>query len=63
MQECSCFFVIVVVTVYELIDIDECLVANGNCEQICSNTIGSMECDCQDGYRLGSDGESCLGWY
>ena len=63
MQECSWFFVIVVVTVYEIIDIDECLVANGNCEQICINTDGSMECGCQDGYRLGSDGESCLGWY
>ena len=44
-------------------DINECLVANGDCEHICTNTGGSSECSCGDGYRLGSDGQSCSGWY
>ena len=43
------------------IDTDECLVANGDCEHICTNTGGSRECSCEDGYRLGSDDQSCQG--
>ena len=39
---------------------NECLVANGDCEHICTNTGGSRECSCEDGYRLGSDGHAEL---
>ena len=49
------------ITIYTL-DINECLVANGNCEDICTNTDGSRECSCEDGYRLEDDGQGCLGW-
>ena len=44
-----------------LLDIDECVVDNGGCNQICINTPGSSECVCKDGYALGSDGKTCAG--
>ena len=43
------------------IDINECETANGGCEQICSNTIGSFACSCAVGYRLGRNGLNCNG--
>ena len=46
-----------------LLDIDECAVDNGGCNQICINTPGSSECVCKDGYELGSDGKTCTGVY
>lgn len=32
-----------------------------DCAQICRNTPGSYSCSCVSGYRLSSDGKSCLG--
>ena len=32
-----------------------------DCDQICTNTQGSYSCSCVSGYRLSSDGKSCLG--
>ena len=32
-----------------------------NCSQICVNTDGSYECDCQRGYGLSGDGQTCEG--
>lgn len=32
-----------------------------NCDQECTNTIGSYSCSCQDGYMLQEDGTSCEG--
>ncbi|XP_033096542.1 uncharacterized protein LOC117100827 [Anneissia japonica] len=31
-------------------DINECLVNNGGCEQVCNNYPGSFSCSCSDGY-------------
>jgi hypothetical protein len=31
-----------------------------SCSQKCTNTIGSYECTCEDGYYMGSDGHTCL---
>ena len=42
------------------LDIDECSVSDGNCSQICRNTIGDFFCECQDGYLLISETE-CTG--
>ena len=39
-------------------DIAECDEDNGGCEQICTNTEGSYECSCRDGYVQNGDG--CL---
>ena len=39
------------------VDINECLLANGNCTHNCSNTLGSYECSCVVGYqKIGSFG-------
>ena len=43
------------------IDVNECLVDNGECAEICNNTEGSYYCDCyMDGYEVI---ESCQGEY
>ena len=31
-------------------DIDECLVNNGGCSQLCVNEPGSYKCECQNGF-------------
>ncbi len=41
-------------------DNDECLANTDGCDQVCTNTIGSFQCSCIDGYTLSSDGRSCL---
>ena len=40
-------------------DIDECLVANGGCQQTCNNLPGSYECECVAGYVLDANHVSC----
>ena len=48
-------------------DINECdkiigdVVSKGGCQQICSNTIGTYVCSCNDGYSLTVDGRTCEG--
>ena len=44
-----------------IVDIDECVSANGGCEQRCNNTIGSFFCDCFNGYNLDEDQFNCNG--
>ena len=41
--------------------VNECEDNNGGCEGTCINTFQSYECECADGYALGSDGHSCEG--
>ena len=43
------------------LDIEECLVDNGGCDQICSEMLGSFVCLCSEGFTLGTDGKSCVG--
>ena len=42
-------------------DIDECLVNNGTCEDICINTEGSFYCQCSTGLALSADNRTCEG--
>lgn len=42
-----------------LTDIDECSEGTSNCAQECTNTAGSFECSCREGYLLASDKHSC----
>ena len=45
-----------------LTDIHECSVtANGGCEQVCTNTIGSFFCECTDGFELDENTFNCTG--
>lgn len=43
------------------LDVDECLDINVDCGQLCINSIGTYDCACEEGYRMGSDGRTCLG--
>lgn len=42
-------------------DVNECNVANGNCEYKCINSPGSYRCECPIGLRLREDRTSCTG--
>ena len=44
-----------------MIDVNECQTNGGGCEHNCSNTVGSFECLCQQGFSLASDGLQCNG--
>ena len=35
------------------------MVSNGGCDHNCSNTEGSYECSCRDGYTLEPDHHTC----
>ena len=43
------------------LDIDECSINNGGCDEMCTNTNGSYVCSCNDGYILNDDGLTCDG--
>ena len=43
------------------LDINECEDDNGGCSHNCTNTDGSFECSCNDGYELDNNGATCLG--
>lgn len=42
-------------------DIDECELDNGNCQEVCNNTLGSFACECRAGFTLQPDGRTCGG--
>lgn len=44
-----------------VIDVDECEVLDGGCHQVCTNTEGSRNCSCDDGFELMTDGITCQG--
>jgi len=44
-----------------LIDIDECAVNNGGCENTCENVGGSFKCGCSEGFELNADQKTCQG--
>ena len=44
-----------------MLDINECADDKDGCSQICTNSEGSYECSCSDGYILDADGKNCLG--
>ena len=53
-----CYLMIV-----DFADIDECERGEHNCNQTCSNTLGSFECSCTAGYTLQGDGATCAGMH
>ena len=42
-------------------DIDECTIMNGGCDTHCTNSEGSYECSCSEGYALMPDLRTCSG--
>ena len=43
-------------------DVNECLVENGGCAELCNNTIGSFFCSCfQSGYEVTENSINCTG--
>lgn len=59
---CLCWGCLVILVVCLLpLDVDECAVVNGGCQQGCVNTHGSFHCQCRAGYRLHADGRTCIG--
>lgn len=42
-------------------DVNECAFGSGPCSQICTNTLGSFTCSCEEGFQLASDGRGCIG--
>ena len=44
-----------------IIDTNECLLSNGGCSQLCTNTIGSYQCNCRNGYELSDNEIDCDG--
>ena len=47
-------------TLLEILDIDECELLIADCDQICSNTPGSYQCSCVEGYQLVVDHNTCI---
>ena len=46
-----------------IIDINECELSNGGCDQRCTNIPGSYRCTCIAGYNLNSGSRICEGTY
>ena len=42
-------------------DNNECTDGTANCQQTCTNTLGSFQCNCTSGFTLDSDGRACNG--
>jgi hypothetical protein len=40
-------------------DVNECLINNGGCQQLCSNSPGSFSCSCGTGFVPTADGKGC----
>jgi len=43
------------------VDINECEIINGFCEQTCENLPGSYRCRCLPGYDMNTDNRTCNG--
>ena len=46
---------------YIFIDINECVEGTSGCTQNCTNTVGSFQCSCKNGYMLLEDKRTCNG--
>ena len=46
---------------FTFVETDECRNNNGECEQICQDTLGGHRCSCHPGYELRSNNRNCEG--
>lgn len=42
-----------------LLDVNECLLKDQKCQQLCINTAGSYYCSCNPGYEISNDKFNC----
>nr|XP_002130405.1 thyroid peroxidase [Ciona intestinalis] len=42
------------------LDVNECLIKNGGCQDVCTNHQGSFTCSCAMGKQLANDGQTCV---
>ena len=42
-------------------DVNECVKNNGGCDHTCTNTLGSYQCSCHNGYKGQHDSHHCIG--
>ena len=43
------------------VDVNECDINNGNCQQMCKNLYGRHSCSCREGFVLDSNKRTCSG--
>ncbi len=41
--------------------VNECLTNNGGCAQVCTDTLVSFVCSCNEGFTLASNNFDCIG--
>ena len=56
-----CFTFSYSILLLQFTDINECSANNGNCSQLCNNTVGSYYCSCIPGYQLNITNKICSG--
>lgn len=55
-----CLLLLCLCMLLQHIDIDECADRNMSaCSQLCVNSVGSYRCECEKGYFLEEDGQTC----
>lgn len=42
------------------LDIDECLLDNGGCQEECVNSEGAYHCMCENGFLIDSEDKKCV---
>jgi hypothetical protein len=54
---------LVTIVLFLCIDIDECIINNGGCDQneMCTNGIGTFSCSCKKGFTKSSFDGECIG--
>ena len=60
-HNCSGTIIIHILIFSIILDINECLIYNGNCSHHCNNIPGSYMCSCNSGYIINIDGHNCSG--
>ena len=54
-------FVVILFVLFFSEMMDSCAKSNGGCSQLCEKVNGKIQCFCIDGYKLATDGKTCLG--
>ena len=63
----SAWLIIIIAHYYKVytfnIETDECAASPSPCQHVCTNTVGSFQCSCNNGYLIDSDETSCNGMF